>query len=295
MRITHQMLAGDAIRYMEENLERLSDLQQKIATGKRYNRSSDNPSVAAAGLSLRSSLESSQAYLDTAEETDTWLSTTEFALKDVVEIATRAINLALDGLSDTQGPSERQAMATEMGLLLEEAIDLGNTSLEGSYIFAGFKTRTAPFTLVTGTPDSVNYNGDAGNIQRNVGPGQKISVNLDGDATLSPLYAAIIETRDALQANDTAAIDAGLANLNTALDGVVDARTVNGGRQRQLNNIMTRIERTQTELRTLLSRKEDESLTEIISTLRQQEVVYQAVLEVGRRAIATSNLFEFLR
>jgi hypothetical protein len=44
----------------------------------------------------------------------------------------------------------------------------------------------------------------------------------------------------------------------------------------------------------MLTNKEDVNMTEAITQLRYQETVYQAVLEVSRRSLATANLFEYL-
>ncbi|KAA3648392.1 MAG: flagellar hook-associated protein 3 [Chloroflexi bacterium] len=295
MRITNRMMAENAIRHMNENTSRIGELQEQIASGKRYETFSDNPSLAAAGMSLRTSLRAGEAYLETAAVVNEWISVTENSLGQMVDIAGEATNLALGGLSDTEGASERHVRGVELDTLIKQAIDIGNTSLRGQYIFSGFSTNTQPFSLVNGSPDSISYAGDTGTMQRAVGPGQLIAVNFDSDATFSPFFSALVEVRDALLANDTAVLQSGLNSLDAAFDGINDERTANGARLRQVENATERLSRTQTEIQALLSAKEDVNMAEAITVLRTQESSYQAVLEVGRRAIAMSNLFESLR
>ncbi len=293
MRVTHRMMVDNAIHNMSENLEQLGALQTKAASSKRFQKASDEPGAARAALSLRSSVQATQAYLDTAYSTDDWMSATEVALGQVVDIATQAINMALEGLSDSKSET-RPIVAQELDDLLQEAIGSANTSHQGNYIFAGYKTQTKPFTLLPGSPDTVAYNGDSGVIQRDLGPGHIMTVNVDGDAALSPLFAAIIGARDALNADDTATLQTMVTDLHTALDTIIETRSLNGARQRQVNASADHLANTQYSLKSLLSQKEDTNLVEVISELRHQEIVYQAVLEVGNRTLATLNLFDLM-
>lgn len=298
MRITQRMMTQNAIQHMNENLERLQSLQKKIASGKAFQYASENPSGAVASLSLRSNLDTIHSYLGSIQSADDWMSANENALQGMVDVATRAKDLTLSGTSDTFGASERQSLAGELDVLLQHAVDIGNTEHRDTTIFAGFKITTPPFSLVDttgdGQYDSVNFNGDNGTILRQIGPGQTIAQNIDGQAAFSPLFAAIITARDALNANDVAAIQTAVTSLQTALDNLDDAVVLNGGRQRQLRKAGERIERTEIELKSLLSLKEDVNMADAISNLRLQETVYQTVLEVGNRAISALSLFDML-
>jgi flagellar hook-associated protein 3 FlgL len=149
-------------------------------------------------------------------------------------------------------------------------------------------------TNADGLYDVVNYQGDAGVMLRNIGPGQAITQNVDGNAALSPLFSAMISARDALNSNNTANLQAAAAALQAAIRNVSDAATVNGARQRQVRLSQDRLEKAQIELKSLLSQKEDANMAEVISSLRHQETVYQTVLEVGHRAISALSLFDML-
>lgn len=293
MRISSRMMVEDAIVHMNDNLERLSALQTQVASGKLIHTPADNPAVAVASLSLRSTLQTNQAYLDTGYVTRDWLSANELALKDLVDIATRAQVLTDQGLPDTQGAAERRALAQELDSLLQQAVGVGNMRHQGKYLFAGFKVATQPYTYMgAGVTNNLVSTADA--MQQSIAPGQTLTVNIDGNTALTPLFGALISARDALTAGDIPAAQAAVGALAAALAGLNDVRTTNGARQRQLQTEMDRLERAKIDLKNLLSHKEDVSLTEAISMLKQQETVYQATLEVGRRAI-TPSLFDYLR
>ncbi len=316
MRVTQRMMVGNAVQHMDENLQRLYALSEQVASGKQFQRVSDHPSQAAAALSLRSSLEASKAYLNSAHMAKDWMAGTELALKQTEEIATRAYELASRGVSDTSGAEERQGLAEELNEMIHQIIGQANANHAGSYLFAGFHTNEAPFSghdgvddgsggeITDGRFDRLEYRGlvvdpnalpPAEYIQRTINPGHTIVQNIDGPSVFAPLVEAVAKARDALLQNDSEAIQDTLAGLESARNIVSEARLTNGARQRQIGLVGERIEKAQLELKSLLTEKESVNMAEAISNLRQQETIYQAVLEVGQRAISTMSLFEMLR
>jgi flagellar hook-associated protein 3 FlgL len=289
-------MVQNAIAYMDKNLQRMNSLQEKVASGKQFQNASDNPQAAAAALTLRSSLQASQAYLDTVQVTESWLAINDHSLRQMSELGTRAIQLALQGLPDTLGANERAGIAAEIDEMIDQAVDVANTEHLGSYIYAGFSTTTKPFerddsgatTIVTYLP------ADSSPIQRAIGPGQWVTVNVDGDAAFTPLFQALVAARDALNGDNPAALLAAADSLQSATDGIGIVLTANGSRQRQVKTTGAQLEKTHIEIKSLLSQKEDANLAEAISSLRYQETVYQTVLEVGNRAVAAMSLFDYL-
>jgi flagellar hook-associated protein 3 FlgL len=298
MRVTQRMIMDNAVQYMTSNLEKLQEYQEKVASGKEFQRVSDNPSGATTALNLRSTLATSQTYLDTADLTDGWMTATDDALSQILDIAKRAIDLTRQGVSDTEGDTQRETYATELNTLLDQAIDVANTTHLGNYIFAGFKTTTTPFSLDDsngdGEGDTMIYNGDNGVMLRALGPSLTLSQNIDGEATFKDLVAAIINARDALRTNQSDTIQDAVGVLENAFQIVNTASTTNGARLSQTRVIAQRLETTQVELQKLLSEKEDVNMAEAVSTFTYQQTVYQAVLEVGQRAISALSLFDLM-
>jgi flagellar hook-associated protein 3 FlgL len=302
MRITQRMMTERAIEYMDENLKRLYQLQEKVASGKEFLRPSDNPSGVTSALNLRSVLKMNTAYLDSAASTESWMSATDFALIQTTQLATRALNLTRQGMSDTLGAEQRNTLAAELDIVLQQVLSVANTNHQGNYIFGGFQTVNPPFNLVdtnsNGTLDTVVRNGDTGTINRLIGPNLTVVQNINGYNMFNDLMVAIINARDSLrnngdpnQFND---LQNAIAALETQINNVNEALTTNGARQREVRLTKDRLEKSQIELKSLLSQKEDVNLTEAISYLQHQQTVYQTVLEVGKRAISALSLFDLL-
>lgn len=293
MRITTNMISAQLTHDMNVNMERLGKLQTKAATSKKFQSASDDPMSARSALTLRSSLESAQAYLNTAHTTADWMTATEAAMAQMETLAAKAKDLALKGISDGND-GNRPLLGAEVNGLLQQALETANTQYQGDYLFAGYKTKTQPFTLQAGAPDTITYNGDSGQIQRSLGTGNAITVNIDGNASLNPLLTAFITTRDALNADDPLAVQAAVTDLQTALESEIQARSLNGLRLRQVRTAQTRLEDTQTFLTKQLDQAENADMVETVTLLRQQENTYQTVLEVGRRTLQMVSLFDIL-
>jgi flagellar hook-associated protein 3 FlgL len=283
---------------MEDNLERLNGLQEKIASGKQFQTMSDDPGKAASAISLRSSLQINQNYIENDYVVNDWLSANDFGLQRMSDLGSRAQNLTLQGINDTNSQAERNAIATEIDQMLVQAVDIANSKHNGKYIFAGFKTKSAvsPFVIdAAHTAVTVNPPDDTHSIQVDVSPGQTITTNFIGSAIFDSFFKAMINVRDALRANDATLIGAAKTGLDTSLDPITTALTTNGARQRQLGLTIDTMEKAKIELKSLLSSKEDVNMAEAISQLSNQQSTYQAVLQVSQRAISTMSLFDVLQ
>ncbi len=300
MRVTQRMMSDNMVNYLNDNREMLAKVQEQIASNKQFVRASDNPSAAAASLTLRSSIEINQGYLDSAHVAMDWMTASDFAVQQMDSLGLRSNTLVLNGVSDTRSLDERRAVATELNEILKQAIDLGNTSHNDNFIFGGFKTTTKPFTGVDtdvppdGMSNQVTYNGDAGTIIRTLSPGQQITLNINGNDSFMGFFNALIEARDAMLSNDTPRIVASMTPLKNAINTASMAGVMNGARQNEVSKMIDRTTSAQLELKALLSQKEDINLAEAITQLNQQESVYQSVLQVSKRAISTMSLFDVL-
>ncbi|HPH96564.1 MAG TPA: flagellar hook-associated protein FlgL [Anaerolineaceae bacterium] len=299
MRVTQQMLTQGSLTHMNESLERLYALERQVASGKRFEYPSDAPAIAAQSLTIKASMSAMEAYIETGHTSQAWMESTEFASQHLADAALKAKNALLQGRNDTMGAEERAVLAQEMDGILKSAMDLVNTQHLNRYIFAGYATRTKPFEIIpagSGVPpttaDTIQYNGDHNIMMRNISPDETIAMNVDGDAAFRPLLEALILARDALNSNDTTAMDTALADMDTAEEALTDAMTKNGARVRTLSDAMSRMDMGLLELKALLSKKEDIDMAEAVSNLKMQENAYQIVLQVSGRMSSMMNLFD---
>src|SRR5205823_4348013 len=128
----------------------------------------------------------------------------------------RVRELGVQARSATLSPSDQQAIGTELNQLLLHAVQTGNTSFAGQYLFAGAKTTAPPFAAAGAVPPSVAYNGDDVPIAVELQPGSSIRVDVPGDQTLGQAFNAIIQMRTAVNAGDTSGMGAALDSVDAA-------------------------------------------------------------------------------
>jgi flagellar hook-associated protein 3 FlgL len=298
MRVTNNLAYNMQIKNMNDSLDKLYQYAIKAGNGKSFQVPSDNPTAAVESISIKSTIKSMEYYTSTAESSDEWMSATEFAVQEISSAAARAEILVNRGMNDTMDADERQVIATELDGILEQVVSTANYQHRDRYVFAGFSTKTEPFIRNTsGSVETVDYVPGAGTfeaIQRDIAPGETITVNLDGSTAFGPLFESLIAARDALNANDTTTLQAAFADLQDAAKNVNNNLTTIGARLRNVETTVERNQESKIELEALLSQKEDANMAEAISQYANQQVVYQAVLQVGAKANSLMNLFNVL-
>lgn len=296
MRITHQMMNQTAIDGMQANMRRLADIQKQAVTTKRVSRPEDDPFAVEQSLGFRARLQSGEAILHNVAMSTDWLNATDKTLSDMTTVLNRAQDLALRGANDTLGLDERQSLATEVEGLLEQAVALGNNRNGDQYLFSGFQINKAAFSInrdaTTGLISSVTYDGDAGQIQREVEPEVNMAINIQGDSAFSSTFNTLVSLRDALRSNTP--VSSQLDQIQTQRNNILDLQAAVGTKVRRLEATASRVETAQVGLQNLLSKAEDADMAEVISQLNQQQFAYQAALKVTAQTLSMS-LLDFLK
>lgn len=274
---------------------RLAQAQERVGSGLRISRPSDDPFSVSRIMASRTALERSRQYERSATMAISVMGATEAALTRLTALLQRASELSIQAASGSMSASGRTSIALEISQLLDEAIATGNTSHAGSYLFAGQMTDTAPYVPdIPANPTSVTYAGDTALIQREISAGTRIAVNITGDRVMPPLFATLIQLRDDLNANDASAVDASAGAVVSRLDEVLGLRSEIGAAMRRVELTQTRLQDDEIRLRTLMAELEQADLAETIVELQMQENAYQAALGAAGRTLSLT-LLDFLR
>jgi flagellar hook-associated protein 3 FlgL len=296
MRLSDRVLTDTARYDLAANLERLNQLQQQVSTGKRISVPSDDPAAAAEALRDRNDLALNEEYTRVVDAAKTRLSATDSAFSSLTEDLQRARELTVQAGNDTLGPQDLQPIAAELNQLIQHMVQLGNTQVSGSYIFAGTKTQTVPFTPVGGnTPASVTYNGNGGAITQTVSAATQMQINVPGDQVFTPAIDALIQVRDALNNNDNkTAAQSGLPAIDAAMNNLLGVQGTLGARTNSLDSLETQLGNEQVALQTQDAQLEDTDMTDAIVKLNAAQNAYQASLG-GAAKTMQPTLLEFLK
>src|SRR5690242_1147073 len=109
------------------NFGRLVDAQGQVSSGKRILRPSDDPIGAARALTLHGRISEADRYLEAISGGTRELDLGASALQSSGELISQAKSLALQALSGTTSPEDRQLLATELREIKAQLLDLANT------------------------------------------------------------------------------------------------------------------------------------------------------------------------
>jgi flagellar hook-associated protein 3 FlgL len=161
LRVTDNSSGSDSIARINSQRSRLSVLQERISTGKRINRASDDPAGAEAVINLKTTQTQIEQFARSANVASHKLTATDSALSEYENVLIRIKTLVSQGLSDTTTRQSRIALATEIESLRERILSLANTKSGDEYLFGGTRQNAPPFDPTTGsaanTPSEAQY------------------------------------------------------------------------------------------------------------------------------------------
>lgn len=287
MRISNSMMAGNILRNISKHTERLLALEEQVATGKAINRPSDDPIGIGQVLSYRKKIAALDQYNENIANAKMQIKLTDSILESVGEILDQAKGF----ISDAQTKLDT-AFAQQISDLREQLFGLANAKSNGSYLFAGEKTDTAPFN------GSGTYAGDSGNMDFLIGEnGMRITLETDGSSLFgsSPdsVFDILENLETAFNSGDSAAVQAQLAPLNDVIDTIENARSLAAGRYKLLEATENRYVNFKTNMQKMLSQTEDVDMAQTIVELQIQKTSYESTLATSAQIIRPS-LIDFL-
>lgn len=155
------MLSKSFLWDVNKNLERLEKSQKQITSGKQIQVASDDPVKAARILKMRSYVSEAEQLQKNAEDAASWLEFCDTALKSMGETIGDIDELITQAANETYSEEDLASIKAEITELKNGLLDLGNSSYNGRYVFAGFDTDKAPLeTVTTSIGDMVTYRGE---------------------------------------------------------------------------------------------------------------------------------------
>jgi flagellar hook-associated protein 3 FlgL len=311
-RTTNLMLQRDMLSHLSRTRLRLSRVQEQASTGLRINRPSDDPSGTGEAAALRSRLESTAQLGRNLSQAELRLRAGEAALGQAGDVLIRARELALQGANDTLDAAGRRQIAMEIESLHAQLVAAANARTSGAYLFGGHQSASAPFVVsgpfVDASPaPTVAFVGDPSEVEVEIEEGTNVAATLDGrrvflgdgdgdaapDAGKEDLFDVLADQRDALRADDRAAVAAVTQRLDRGQQQLSEELARVGSRSAWLEAQRATLARREEDLTARLSQVQDADSIRVLSDLVREETALQASLEVMARVVQPS-LLDFL-
>ncbi|WP_019005328.1 flagellar hook-associated protein FlgL [Cohnella laeviribosi] len=290
MRITGTMQYTQLLTNLRNTQTGIYDWQNKLATGQRISKPSDDPVGIAYVMRYDTELNRSDQYLTNAQTGSGILNTMDSLMQQADDLLKRAHTLTLQARNDTITPEERKTIAAEIRQLREQMVLIGNSTYNGRYLFNGQKTDQPPYT----SANAANESTDPGVFQLNVSPLVQVPVSITGEKIFGEagsddnVFKIFDNLIDHLETNNTSALDDDVDKILAASDRFSVQRAEIGARANRFTLMESRIESNIVNLQTLRSNVADVDYADAITQLQLKQNVFQAALATGAQIMRVS-------
>ncbi len=291
MRVSTTGLFHASNRRLMDNMQRLYDVQEGVATGKKLLRPGDNPVAFSRVMGYKSVQSTMKQYERNISSSLGYLAEGESALKTVSNLVTRAKELAMQGASGGLDAETLAGLTEEVGGIYDQVVAVANSRYSGGgiegarYLFSGYKSDTPAFS------EEGVYQGDDGEYKVEVGSGEWATVGFSGARIFQgdvDVFGVLKDLKEALETGDTAGVQSTLDGLDRAIGQASKHMAEIGGRVNRLDQTQGRMDETTLTLEKLVSGDEDLDLVQAASALTQ----YQTALNAS--VLSTQRIFQTL-
>lgn len=308
IRVTSNMLNNQMLLNLNRNGVNMNKLQTQLTTGRKLNKPSDDPVGITYSMRYRAELSSNEQYQKNVDSAQSWLEATDTAVDQVGSILHRVKELTVQASSSTNPQSALDSINTEIKQLKEQLLDIGNSKINGKYIFNGQTYDKKPFDFPKGADNISDTTGagdlttDTGEINYIIGDNIQLSVNITGsDLFGSPadqngdhIFTMLDRLSGALEQSEFGVISDQLDLINTRMDKVLTARSQVGAKTNRVELMQGRLTDLEVNLNDMQGNVEDADYEKVILNAKIQESIYNASLSTGAKIISNS-LADFLR
>lgn len=209
MRISTSLLNQRGLSGILEQQAQLSRIQSQIASQKRINSPSDDPSASAQILRLSQTIAVTEQYIRNSDSALNRLQLEENALADVEAALLRVRELSLQASNGVLSDEDRQGIAFEVRQRLNELVGLANTrDANQEYLFSGNQVHQQTISQVNG---SFVYNGDQAQRSIQISSGLRVTDSDTGSAVFMDIVNGngTFRTQDNPANTGTGIIDSG--------------------------------------------------------------------------------------
>jgi flagellar hook-associated protein 3 FlgL len=316
------MMTSSLLNNVNNNLQKLDEYSNQVASSIKVDKASDDPVAAAKILKAKSELNSQEQYSTNMTYASSYMGTVSDALTGVYDALESARTDAVSGSGSatTTSTSSLQALGDNVNSLLEEIVQVGNTDHNGSYVFAGGETSTAPFTATrdaNGNITAVQFissSYDTDSLDKTYSQNIEIAsgVTLDlaagkttfhtdsgGSTSLNAVFSTLIGLRDSLNnTTGTTSASSQISPYITKIDGllsnVTSEQAVVGAKSNRVESAQSRSTTYTDSLNALISGWQDADYAEASTEYSSQQATYEAALSVGAKIIQPS-LLDYLK
>jgi flagellar hook-associated protein 3 FlgL len=302
MRISTNTIYQLSTSQMTALQEKISQTSQQASTGKKVMTPQDDPVGSAKLLEAKQAISINDQY-----------AVNRNALKYTIGIA----NVALNGIQDVMqsmneqivnlgngslNSSNRKSIALTLQSQLDHLVSLSNTKdAAGHYIFAGYKSDTAPIAIDIDEPDKYDYFGDSNNALIQVDSSTHLGLGINAETIISIDFLSQIKTSIDVLSN-LASTDAQIAtaitdstsDFNASQITVSAAQVTLGTTENRLTSMDSIGSERALAYKDTVSSLEDVDYNKVLSDLARQQLQLQVAQKTFTQ-ISNLSIFNYIK
>ena len=140
MRVTEVTKRDHVVDNMQKSSGKLQDIQIQMASGRRLNKTSDDPIGAARSQDIVTTISSQKQLLQNIDDNIAWLQRSELEIGHINEVLGQIRTLAISQAGSDSNEGSRQMVAREFSIARKILFDSGNAREGKLYLFSGIKS-----------------------------------------------------------------------------------------------------------------------------------------------------------
>ena len=282
VRIFNNVPSLNAQRLLGNNNDRLAQSVERISSGIRINRASDDAAGLAISEGLRSDIRTLRQAVRNSNDGISLINITEGALNEQASILIRLRELAAQASTGTVGSTERQTIQLEFSALRNEIDRISNvTEFNGQKLVDG--------SLASGVTSSSQIM-----IQVGLDSGANSRINLNEQIDLAAVTASSLSI-DSISVTTSAAALTALDSVNTAIGTVTQGRGKVGSVQNRLVRTVSNLSISIENLQAAESQIRDADIAEEVAMLTRNQIMVQAsTAMVGQANLIPQSVLQLL-
>ncbi|WP_456382192.1 flagellar hook-associated protein FlgL [Hydrogenimonas sp.] len=175
MRITQNHFYNRFVTDQQSIKEQLDRLSQQLSSGMKIKYGYEDPQVFTDALRLDYEEHSLSQAVDVATDAQSFADNTDSVMFQFTDALTRFKTLLIQAANASNADNNYFALANELKSLKEHFIDLGNSSINGRYLFSGTMLDVKPLD------DNGGYHGNGEELRAVVGSKVEVPYNIPGE------------------------------------------------------------------------------------------------------------------
>lgn len=147
---------------LQANQARLQELQQQIATGRRIDRISQDPSAGIRALGFETTIEQTTQFGRNLKSNQAFLAASDTQLRAANDVLTQIRGQTVSWANTTLTEPDRQTALQQLNGFRQQLLSITNTQFQGRYLFAGANTQQSPYDVRDG---QIVFQGNDGQLK----------------------------------------------------------------------------------------------------------------------------------